>query len=300
MASRFRLHPHRLASDSALEWGPWWARDEAGERELGRMLEKWDYAASVTVGCQCLVDVERVCQDTGLPETARVLLVLHVDCPPTGARFLGAEELSLQRQQVLIGLSVDLPPGQYSGHLKLNRSLVLADNCDGPSGAAASRLGSRLWEGPSRRLDLEGDGGRFPVEPIKFTATNVEGAAWRLDLTFDTLDDSFLGAVRLLVNTEHPAGRTALNDISREGDLIRSVMRADIIRQLFQSISRDGREQLEPAIAREDSLAAVADHISELYLGRDIKAGLELMRSDPVHFDAILQDRSQFLTQVDV
>lgn len=141
-------------------------------------------------------------------------------------------------------LNVSIPGIEVGGLLKL-RSIITA----GVRAAARNRdplrprrVGSTLW---SEDLDilLEGDSSRFPTEALNFEANGLgpRNCAWRIEVDTTDLDAPALSALRVVLNTEHPAyHRITENADSPEAEITRQVIAYDVARQLVvAALSQD-------------------------------------------------------------
>lgn len=300
MGGQMRLLPHRAASSEAVTWGPWWVEIEGTRRPLGRRLEEWDYATETVIECQVSLDVDRVVKGTRLGSDARLSVACLVDCPSTLRREVSTAVIpDLYGDEKVRTLRLPLPVGQFATSITLSRHLVLLDPGDSADEGAAQRTGSRLAQSERKKVALEGEGGRFPTEGVRFSEIGMGSSAWLLDLTYEHLDDAFMGSVRLSVNAEHPAGRIALASEAPSAELVQSVLRHDIVRQLLTRLAFDPTINIsETRSFEEDSLGAATATICDMFLRRDLSTVLELARNDPVEFESLLQERLDFLNSV--
>ena len=157
------------------------------------------------------------------------------------------------------------------------------------------KAGGRLLEEESAKIELEGGWSKFPVEAASFSKLGIENAAWCLKVIYEDPNDPFLGAVRLLVNLDHPAGYSVIHPgSSTNAPIFLSTLKADIYRQLFQQLATDERlnEQHE---YEAESVGSVSAGIAEERLKSDLKTILCLAKSDPESLDRLIQDRTEYL-----
>jgi len=120
-------------------------------------------------------------------------------------------------------------------------------------------------------------------------------AAWFLDICYDDPSDPFLGGVRLIVNSDHKAGKAALErSDSPESLLARSAMKVDVARQLFAVLAGDNRLE-ELGDVPEESVLGVANAMAESTLLMDLNSALRMYREDPVYFEQRLQHSYRYL-----
>lgn len=295
MAGQLRIQPHRTARAECVEWGAWWATIRGVREPVDRRIEGWDYATALQLDFEPHVDVKQLLEQTALGDADGIEVVGQIDCPATFQRATVRAPLT----DLLDGssrLSLELMPGLFADRVQLSRHIVLATPRTDRGDGVAYRAGSRLAESGVARLKLEGDGGRFPVEALPFSTIGREDAAWALDVMYEDLDDSFLGAVRLVVNTEHPAADPALDRSHPLAPIVTSVLRHDLVRQLIVCLSSDLSVDFDKTEDFEsDSLGAVVANLCDLYLRRDLSSVVQLLRSEPSQFELLLQARLDFL-----
>ncbi len=124
------------------------------------------------------------------------------------------------------------------------------------------RRGSRLWI-DAKRIRLEGEEPRFPIEVVSFAAafrvTAISTALWHLDWRPGDWTREFEGVVRLLVNADRPdfVDRVVAGDPATVQAMIGDVM----------------SHVVERALADEDCVEAIASHEEET-LGGQVAAWL--------------------------
>lgn len=162
-----------------------------------------------------------------------------------------------------------------------------------PSNEEASHgTGARVLAGPSKRTHLEGDGARFPTEPVSFAAMGWPNSLWRLKFSFDSPEDAFAGAVRLFVNVDHPGAASLLDPQQGSGDLTRAFLRLSIVRTILNTLAREVRHggvagALDPA--DEASVSGVADALAREWLKLSLDEAVHMSERSPEDFDAMLQ-----------
>lgn len=295
--SRLRVLPHLTVRDDRVHWGAWWRLSEDGGRaSIGPHLDAWDYAQPIELVCDVGVDAAGALEDAGLATDAGMSLVAVWDCPASMDRGTAVERVLTHwtdgRWEGTLRLSV--PAGSVAQELILERHLVLADPGPEPRRLAARALGARLGPASRDRLVLEGDGSRFPIEPLDFVAAGRENAVWSLEVDYDDPSDSFLGCVRLLVNTAHPAGRALLGASEQRPELL-SMLHYDLTRKVLTRLAADRDAFSGISDHDDDSLGAVAEEICRTVLQMDLASTLRRLHTDPLGFDAILQARMGFL-----
>ena len=297
--TRARVFPHQRLGDDALYWGPWMvSRDGAPAVRVEDRVESWDYTARLGFGLT--VDVEDRSEletSIGCPVTDLDVVVL-VDCPASGLRFHASAALSdLDAGTPLL---VDVPPGQLADRVRLSAHVVL-NRIQSPEGNRATRPGARLAETPGKVVVLEGDVQRFPTEAVSFSALRLERAAWTVRLRFSSLQDSFVGSVRLLVNTDHPAASTLLDVTSSGSTGYHSYLRLDVARQLILAVAMDRALDMGESVESgtdDGSLRSGLEAMCETFLSMDLPSAVQVARQDPARLERSLQAGVEFLEDV--
>ena len=164
-------------------------------------------------------------------------LIPRVRSDRTGLRIVGTPATVDAANGVDVHIAVHVRGDALGGTMTVSTGLVwVAGARLGP--LAPGLPGSQLWS-DEFRCALEGLAARFPISPVAFSSlpTLDPDAAWTLDWEPTQLDDPVLGAVRLLVNTEHPRVRESVVSGSREpgADVVRALIHFDVARTLVTS-----------------------------------------------------------------
>jgi hypothetical protein len=222
------------------------------------------------------------------------------ECSHTLHRELARFEAAQAVRDDFLLMTITVDPSMLAREVVLSRHAVLGRGNDFPAGdGRAFRAGSRLLRDRDTRVLIEGQGGRFPTEAVPFSAAGREDAPWDVALHYVDLHDSFLGAVRLLVNTEHPAGAAALSPEHPEHRLVVSVMRWDVVRRLLFQVAMSSLE--EEALHETwdtEALGGALDGLCDLYIKRPLADVVADLRRDGSSLEASLQARMQLLQGV--
>lgn len=274
------LLPHASLPEDAPTWGSWAVQlNDSEPKPVEESLDDWDYASDLHFGVESSVDPAaiRACLD-GYPP-AVVHLVGTVDCRATFRRFVAATPLN---EDGAATLSIHVPRGSAAGQVVLTQHLVLGRDLPGGRWWMAQRKGARLAADGPVRVDLEGGPERFPTESLSFKAAGLDDIPWKLQLDATDPYSSFRGSVRLLVNTDHPAGRALLDPKNPLFDALTSVVKATTLHQLLGSVTTDGLAGTEDA--DPDSVAAALSGLANVWLGLDLAEASQLLHDDPVTF----------------
>lgn len=275
-----RILPYLTADESAVTWESWWFERAGTRLPLPKYLPAWDYASDLAVGLTATINSDLVLASTGLETLDQLALVLVGDCKASQRRFTSSVRLFPGCEVVDVGLTV--PPGQVADSMDLCATLVLAEDVE-PAVDRVQRAGSRLASSPSHSLILEGDASRFPTEPISFSAAGYEAAPWTISSTAESLEDSLMGSVRLLINEDHPWGQQLLADASAD---VSKQLHVDVFRSLVIICADLGEHPT--ADLEEDSLGGVVDYMCQLYLRRGLDEAVKVIREEPLRFDRLV------------
>ncbi|OBI49794.1 hypothetical protein A5707_16400 [Mycobacterium kyorinense] len=293
--AKLRLLPHRTADSASVTFGDWWIERDAARVALPHLLGGWDYASKEIVGLSLTIDEDLFLESTGLRDLGDVEVLLVGDCKDSQVRVVSRHSLEARAPVCNTAFDLALPAGQLAGSLTLMAIIVLARNLPRTGDRIPYLRGARLISSKATVVALEGEASRFPTEPAAFSRLYLPDAPWTLQITYESLDASFMGGVRLLVNTEHPVGRMLLDGATAAR--VSGIAMADVIRLLVASVS-DHTEDLESTDHEEGSVAYVLGNMCEFYLGRELAAAIRLYQTEPLQFDRLLHERIKPLTKV--
>lgn len=284
---KVRFYPHRVAPPTAVEWAEWWIEQHGSLLPMGEKLDGWDYATNVLVGRRVRISVDQFIEATGIG-LADVDLIAIAECRATQYRTIARVNCSETDRDGNLMVNVRLSPGEFASEVQLGTHLTLAKSRPASVDRAAVWKGARLASSKTETLRLEGDAGRFPTEPAAFSSLYLPNAPWSLLCTFEELDELFMGAVRLLINTEHPVGKLALDPAGAKQ--VGPLLRADVVRQLVAEASRR-KSGLLASSFEEGSVGDVLSSMTRLFLGRDLRAATQLYEDEPNQFELLIHER---------
>ncbi len=291
--SKIRLLPHRTADDDSFVAGPWLVRYPGSDPvEASSFIPDFDYGLALDFGFRVRVDIERARGLTGLAADATIGIYALADCQSADIRVATSVPAGGLDQEVWVHTDA----GSLAGSIELSRGITTLSCGSSEASNAPLRAGSRLLDDKPMTVVLEGGLSRFPVVSQAFSRSRYPAdAAWLLAADFDDPADPFLGTVRLLINSEHPAGELVL---SRDGgpaaEMARSALRTDIVRQLFAILAFDDRASAAGDVG-DDSVTGVASSIAQDTLAMDLPSALGLHREDPVVLDGLVQSALGYL-----
>jgi len=250
-------------------------------------VEGWDYNAALTVRTAMTVDIESIREDCGLRPDARLGVILRWHASTTNCRdSTGLIEIGGEHVSVV----AELPGSSLGGRLVLEVDIVTVGSAAGTSPLAPTRPGSIVWRA-TRTVRLEGDTDRFPVELRSFEASGVRGpnAAWMLQWESHELEWSAGSAVRLWLNSDHPAVKDYLADPDSElSRRFQSVLIWDISRLLLDRALDDDEFN---SLAWPDGTigGALAARLRTLFPGLEPAEVRALRRDQPADYQTAIQ-----------
>ena len=115
-------------------------------------------------------------------------------------------------------------------------------------------------------------------------AAGYEAAPWTIASSAESLEDSLMGSVRLLINEDHPWGQRLLEDAAAP-ELSRQ-LQVDVFRGLVTLCAELSDEVVVDL--EEDSLGGVADYMCQLYLRRGLSEAMKVLHEEPRRFDRLV------------
>ena len=287
--ARVRVQPHMMASTQSVKWSGWQLATDSHRQPLGPLLEGWDYDQGVRIGTSPEIKLEELMDSTGLDDPSDIHVIATVDCSSTSRRFISQVPVDEYVSAPDRFLEVRVPAGAVALELKQTCHLALMSNREQSNNRATLR-GSRLAESPTVRLVLEGDASRFPTEAVSFADLRWEPAAWSVRVDLDDMNEAFPGAVRLVLNTDHPVGVALAAMEPKTYGALGSNLRIDIVRAvLIAAIEQVGRRGIADGNFDEESFGWVAEQMSSDYFGMGLAALAQMKSADNARFERVLQ-----------
>jgi hypothetical protein len=265
------------------------------------LIPDWDPNTNIGVSVAARVNRRGVLLDTGLDPTAPLALSLSWSSPMTSSSgVVRTSRLDADADVSEVVLSGDVPGLELAKFVAFALTLHLAESIRPEAGSLSPWLvGSILWR-ESKIYYVEGDAARFPVETLDFSQSSQlpKNAAWYLDWNPNLPADSFLGSVRLYLNTAHQhIQRLTAEQGPDEAELVvlRSILRTDVARQLISGALASEAflegEEFEPGSVGSH----IVSLIGQVFPERPIEQLAAEMRERPNHFEARMQSRLRFL-----
>jgi hypothetical protein len=288
----FEVMPHRVIRSGSLNWGAWTSQLGQGEvTPLESAMDGWDYSASIQLTTSLRYDRAGVCSDLAVADVSALALQLTVDCAATRGQWSAQTRLAAADGEGRVTVSLHLPAGSVADRISLIRSVVACNEHWEP----AIPAGSWLARDVAKRVRVEGDGGRFPIEAMSFSGRRYEGAPWRFDLDYTDLDDPMVAAFVLYVNTDHEASATLLAQKAKTTPALRVMVESDYFETFLDDIAR--RPELDPPTNPDpESVWAVLDGQCQLRFKRDLGSMLAIWRESPIEGRSIVRGKLKYLT----
>jgi hypothetical protein len=285
--AKIRIYPHRIAHADSVSWHPWWTERDSVREQLPQVLPGWDYSRELTVGISLDINEHALLSSTGLASVDEVDVLVTADCLAAQQRFVAHLPLCGQGAGTTIHVPLQLPVGQVANTVKLSAHLVCAHNGPERGDQVAHRRGARLLSSGTYTVRLEGESSRFPTEAVPFSEVGYGKAPWTVLCNYSDLSDAFLGGVRLLVNTEHPAGQLAFNPAGPQR--VANLMKADVIRLLVAKVA-EHFEVTDVSSFEEESVGYVLDGMCQLFLHQGLRDAVRLYQEDLAEFEILLHN----------
>lgn len=281
-----RLLPHRAANARSVSWRGWWTERDGDRTELSALLAGWDYASQTTVGISVDLDEDALLASTGLDSMDDLEILAMADCLLAQQRFVATKSLREHPRGSTADVTIQLPPGQVAGAVRLSAHLVLAHTILQREYGVAFLRGSRIDSSESFTLRLEGDSGRFPTESLRFSELGLGRGPWTVLTAYDELSDGFLGGIRLLVNLENSVGQLVLDP--KTASRVNGLLHADVMRLLIADVATRG--EVKDESYDEESVGQVLETMSQSFFNMSLRTAARLYREDPARFNRVLHD----------
>lgn len=284
-----KLMPFLVADDNCVRCVPPSLTTAQQVIKPNEEAEGWDYLSPVVISGELAVDPAGFSEATGLTENeifTDVMAVIRVECPSTGARYIGSAPVAPNGGSTR--LSVSIGAGNVAGDLETHYEVVLAG---GPrkstTGRRATAPGSRLYtSGSSFKFHLESNDSLFPVEAFKFEGGDFPmGSAWLLKFRADDLSIPYLSAARLFINTDHPAFEVMKHKPSAQSD---ALLVHQVLLQMLVTVAVESTDPISDTY-EENSSGAVLNDLCLQFLDSSLRSTVDELRNDPGRAFARLQ-----------
>ena len=239
-----------------------------GQREFGTLdggVDEWDYSQPITLRRRITIDLQGVAEDCGIPPAKMRTRLCTTWSTGDSVRLsrIGWEAAGLADGNPL-EVEFEIPGEELSSRLSVTTTLFLEEPANA-SGRLVPTQGSRLWH-DMHTAQLEGSRGRFPMELIDLATAmgdpSLRSARWFLQWDPGQPNSSFLGSVRLFVNSKDPAMCKAI-ETAEKGAL--SVLLSEVAQHMIVTLARssDFRQQF-PEFTDGSVGAVVSEWLSDV------------------------------------
>jgi hypothetical protein len=283
--------PYLVPTEEAITAGTWLLLRDGEKAPLPDHLPFWDYQMDLVLERQVSVDLDLVCEQSGLSRDVGLLVV--VEWFTSSGQWSGLACRAPVAVDGDVVLSTKLKGENLGGRLTLTTRLILAEDADQRPPFIASRAGEILYE-DWWQVQLQSDSGRLPISVIDFAAGELDPKArWWLDVHSDPAAP-YAGGMRLYLN-------------SNDTELIQAAVRAgsptptqkrllewlhmDVARQLVErTLQQDWATTRSEYEDDPDSLgSALLSQVGLLFPGLTLDEVRSLKDHDPGRFAARLQ-----------
>lgn len=260
---RVPVSPFRVPPAGSIEHSGW-SITGTGE-PLPQEMTAWDHMTVLELSAEVRIDVAGTLTVCQLDTDTELALAIRATSDTTNIRRVVNKVALSVGESRTVPLLIELPGHEFGGRLTIETLLVAA--APSPlSEDAASQPGSILWTS-NQRTRLQGIGSQFPTDAADFRSAGhpEPEAAWDLRVDLADPDAVFMSAVRLTLNTGHPAVVRLLEGAKDEQtQQLRRTLHWDVTRQLVEyAFSCD--EAMEADFDREaTTLAGVLRNIVAL------------------------------------
>ena len=288
--------PFLTPPPAAISHGGWKLHTTDGDIDMPKEMRHWDYqtvlrlAAPISVDRRAVVDACQLDWDSGLA------VVVLARSSRTNAEYVARRMEVPLSDRFDLAVELNLEGRELGGRLTLE-TLLLSTKPQALGRLSPHSPGSILWR-CSHWSDLEGYGSQFPTDSADFAETGRDPkAGWELRIDLSEPEARFMTAVRLTMNSGHPAVLKLLRGEKDDGteQLLRT-LNWDVTRQMVQmAIQSDdvaGLDVDEYAV----SVAGVLRNLVARYFPNDSSATLrEWLQHDLSRIEIRLQHQCGIL-----
>jgi hypothetical protein len=247
--------PFLTPPDRAVSHAGWQVISTDGDGPLPAAIQHWDYQTTLNLAAAVSVDRRLITEACHLDWGSGFEIVVMARSDHTRAEFLANRVEVPLLDDFDLAVEIEVPGRELGGRLALETILVVSDPKP-LSTISPQRRGSILWRS-TQATELEGTGSQFPTDTLDFAAAGLEeSAGWQLSVDLSDPEARFMSAVRLTLNSKHPAIEQLLQGSKEDGtqQLLRT-LNWDVTRQLAQVALRSD-EVVELDVDFEDVTVA--------------------------------------------
>lgn len=267
--TRIRKPPYLTPSSERFTVGDWVLITDESSEPLTDLFPIWEPAVSIRAFVPIKADILGILEDCNLGLDAHLRLGAVWSSSGTVLRGRGdLIDLNLSDGVEEMKLGVQVEGIKLAKSIDVSLQLILTVPSSQSKPFAPKIPGSILWQSEPRRVLLEGEGARFPVEVMDFSQSYSpypDDAAWVLHWDPSDLHQTILGDVRLYFNTKHERVIRAVSNNKPEDFDLREAIRFDVARSLIYG-ALDNDEFVENPDGFEDgSVGSAVRNMLHLY-----------------------------------
>jgi len=295
---RVQRRPYLIPLSDRVAVEQWGQQIDNQITPLGDRLPGWDAGTDIRIRADVFVNVEGIYQDCRLERDAKLRLVLLWESSGTKLRGRGgAVDFTHKAPSGQTALTAHIDGKLLADTLTLFVKLLFISPGTTQHQLVPKLSGSILLETPPHKIQLEGDGARFPIEVIDFTTTDFpHQAGWYLYWDPDDLAQPLLGDVRLYVNSRHPQIATAVSNIRPETAGIREAVRLDLAQTLIRGVLLNPSFLENPDRYTPGTIGAAVRAMIRLYFDGYQLESVQKLTQSPHEFSAHLQEKMKIFT----
>lgn len=290
-----------MPSSSRINISEWQLNIDGEKLPLPETLPHWDQGMPLRITLKAVTDIDGIKADCELANDDIVRLAVLWYSPGTGLRGQGSyRDLDISSSSLTVTLTFSVPGMLLANRVRIEVLLVLAQNSVSASLLAPKKAGSILWR-EEKTILLEGQGARFPVELIDFTASQwlPENAAWFLEWNNDDYHQMLLGNMRLLINSNNASVKRAVTETLLEDRTIRDFIWFDVARAIIMRVLENNDFSKDIESYEDGSIGVyIRRLIYTIFPGRALDGLIEERIQHPSLIECALQNYLQLFQEV--
>lgn len=285
--------PFLTLSEIAVQPSCWMIAKGSGDlEEASDFLADWDYATPLRVRRSISINREIAASELQLADDLALGASLRIGTGPgrlpRAVIHQSLAEIPCSGSEV--ELDVTLPGEVLSSVLHLRLDVVLVGSGGEGGELSPRRRGDRLWQ-DERRIRLEGEEPRFPIEVANFRSLLGDTAAaespWYVHWSPRDWSRDFHGSMRLYLNSNH---EDLISRIELEDPETLRFLMADVMGQVCESLAREAEAESILENCDQGSLGSQAALWLQLaFPGQDLAAARSVLENRPGVFRAAFQ-----------
>lgn len=230
---KFPVSPFLVPAEDTVRHYGWDTNTAEPPTPLPNEMEHWDYQTEMSLTGSVLINVREMLQQCHMDPGSRLGVVVTAKSSKTNVEFPVAQTPINSDDECEVFLECLIPGAELGGRLTLE-TMIVALRPIPTDALAPKRAGSVLWR-ETHHTHLQGIGTQFPTDAEDFALTrpDIAKAGWKLTVDTTDLETMFMSAVRLTLNSGHPAiAKLLAGSKGSEARQIQRLIDIDVTRQL--------------------------------------------------------------------